>query len=489
MKRRLIVGERIMYANGAMPVNCVFAVTLEGRLQQERIEAAFARLLVKHPLLRAAIREDEPQRPYFEIAATAPKAAVEVLPRQGNEDWMQVAMAQWQQPFDYRQAPLMRVCWLKGETVSDLVIVLPHCICDGGTIVNLMRELLAGIAGQDQPAGSYLSFSFVSELVAQQQLPGKGALLKARLLSGVAGGVLSLLTRNKTVATGRQHYMVRWSVDRELSQQLISACKAAGTSVQAALGTAFLQAFGTVLGAQAKNKLICPVDIRKAVPGIKEDMMFAFAPVVELRGAGKAAGTSVQAALGTAFLQAFGTVLGAQAKNKLICPVDIRKAVPGIKEDMMFAFAPVVELRGAGKAAGAFWEEARRMKQELQQKVGKLKPNQLLVLTEYFHPAADKMLKHLRSTPGSHDVTLSNMGKINIPVAYNGFMLKRVYSPSTALPWKNPNTLVVTSFEGQFDFSFISEETFLPAERAAMIRDVFMTLLQNNVVPVALAHE
>lgn len=416
-----------MYANGAMPVNCVFAVTLEGRLQQERIEAAFARLLVKHPLLRAAIREDEPQRPYFEIAATAPKAVVEVLSRQGNEDWMQVAMAQWQQPFDYRQAPLMRVCWLKGETVSDLVIVLPHCICDGGTIVNLMRELLAGIAGQDQPAGSYPSFSFVSELVAQEQLPGKGALLKARLLSGVAGGVLSLLTRNKMVATGRQHYMVRWSVDRELSQQLISACKAAGTSVQAALGTAFLQAFGSVLGAQAKNKLICPVDIRKAVPGIKEDMMFAF--------------------------------------------------------------APVVELRGAVKAAGAFWEEARRMKQELQQKVGKLKPNHLLVLTEYFHPAADKMLKHLRSTPGSHDVTLSNMGKINIPVAYNGFMLKRVYSPSTALPWKNPNTLVVTSFEGQFDFSFISEATFLPAERAAMIRDVFMTLLQNNVVPVALAHE
>ncbi len=426
MKRRLIVGERIMYANGAMPVNCIFSVTIEGVLQLEQLETAFARLLAKHPLLRAVIREDRPQQPYFDIAATAAQAVVEVLPRHNDEDWVKVATDQWQQPFDYTRAPLMRVCWLQGAALSDLLIVLPHCICDGGTIVNLMRELLAFAADPGLHAEPYPSFTRISDLVAREQLPGKGALLKARLLSGLAGGVLTLLTRNKTMATGRQNYMVRWSADLELSQQLMSACK-----------------------------------IRN---------------------------TSVQAALGTAFLMAFGKVMGAGAKNKLICPVDIRKAVPGIKEDMMFAFAPVVELRGAARAGGAFWEEAHHMKQELQQKVNRLKPNHLLILTEYFHPAADKMLKHLRSTNGSHDVTLSNMGRINIPATYPGFRLKRVYSPSTALPWKNPNTLVVTSFDGQFDFSFISETDFLPEDKATLIRDAFMNLLQDHTLPVPVAH-
>lgn len=415
-----------MYANGAMPVNCVFAVTLEGVLELEQLETAFARLLAKHPLLRAVIREDRPQHPYFDIAATTAPAVVEVLPRHNDEDWIMVAKEQWQQPFDYTRAPLMRVCWLSGATLSDLLIVLPHCICDGGTIVNLMRELLAFTADPERHADPYPSFIKVSDLVAREALPGKGALLKAKLLSGLAGGVLSLLTRNKTVATGRQNYMVRWSADRELSRQLMSACKTGNTSVQAALGTAFLMAFGKIMGPDAKNKLICPVDIRKAVPGIKEDMMFAF--------------------------------------------------------------APVIELRGAARAGGEFWEAARRMKQELQQKVNKLKPNHLLVLTEYFHPAADKMLKHLRSTNGSHDVTLSNMGKINMPGSYPGFRLKRVYSPSTALPWKNPNTLVVSSFEEQFDFCFISEADFLPEDKATLIRDAFMTLLQEHTLSAAVAY-
>ncbi len=178
---------------------------------------------------------------------------------------------------------------------------------------------------------------------------------------------------------------------------------------------------------------------------------------------------------------AFGKVKGKAAKNKLICPVDIRKSVPGIKEDMMFAFAPVVELSGMGKEGAAFWSHARKMKEDLQQKIAKLKPNHMLVLTEYFHTAADKMVKHLRTTSGGHDVTLSNMGKIALPVQYGNFQLEHVYSPTTALPWKNPNTLVVTSFEGQLDFCFLSEEDFLAKDAAKAIKEEAMAILQHII--------
>lgn len=417
MKRRLIVGERIMYAKGEMPVNCVFSVSLNGTLTMDALESAFGRLQSKHPLLRAVIKKE--QEPYFEIQEKAAPAIVEVLPRSTGEDWVKVAEAEWKRPFDYNKAPLMRLLWLKGEEVSDLVIVLPHCICDGGTIVNLMRELLVYTDNPLLETVPYASFTRAGDLVSAGALPGKGALIKARLLSNIAYGVLALITRNKKEATGNDNYMVRWSVDKTWSKELMDACKAEGTTVQAVMGTAFLMAF---------NK-----------------------------------------------------VRGKDAKNKLICPVDIRKAVPGIKEDMMFAFAPVIELSGAGKTRGEFWGLARKMKEELQQKVAKLQPNHMLVLTEYFHPAADKMLKHLRTTNGSHDVTLSNMGKINIPVHYSNFKIQRVYSPSTALPWKNPNTLVVSSFEGQLDFSFISEAHFLPQDTACAIRDEAMAILKDAI--------
>lgn len=408
-----------MYANGEIPVNCTFSVTIKGAVKPEDLNSAFARLQAKHPLLRAVIKEEADNKPYFEIQKDTIPAVVEILHRNADDDWITVAEAEWQRPFDYNKAPLMRLLWLKGEELSDLVIVLPHCICDGGTIVNLMRELLAYTDNPGLEAVPYNSFTITNDLVAAEELPGKGALIKAKLLSNVARGVLSLLTRNKKEATGRNNYMVRWAVDKELSRSLMAACKTGQTTVQAVLGTAVLMAFGKVKGKDAKNKLICPVDIRKSVPGIKEDMMFAF--------------------------------------------------------------APVVELSGAGKEGGTFWNLARKMKEDLHQKIAKLKPNHMLVLTEYFHPAADKMVKHLRTTRGGHDVTLSNMGKINIPVQYSSFSLERVYSPSTALPWKNPNTLVVTSFEGQLDFCFLSEDDFLARDTARAIKDEVMAILQDII--------
>ncbi len=412
-----------MYANGSRTVNCVFSVTIAGELQQGRIDSAFAKLQAKHPLLRAVIKEDRKCAPYFDIRTDMVPAVVEVLPRNTEEDWIKVAQVEWHRPFNYNRAPLMRVLWLNGGAVSDLVIVLPHCVCDGGTIVNLMRELLSYTGDPSLEAIPYDTFSGTTDLITANEMPGKGAQIRARLLSHVARGVLSILIRNKQEATGMNYYMIRWSLDRNLSQQVINACKAGGTSVQAALGIAFLTAFGKVMGKDAKNKLICPVDIRKSVPGIKEDMMFAF--------------------------------------------------------------APVVELSGTYKEGTAYWEQARRMKADLQEKISRLRPAHLLVLTEYFHRAADKMLKHLRTVNGSHDITLSNMGKLELPDAYNGFKIKRVYSPSTALPWKNPNTLVVTSFGGQLDFSLISEESFLAREKAQAVREAFMDLLKEAVTVTA----
>ncbi len=408
-----------MYANGDRPVNCIFSVTLEGALSEEDLNRAFDRLQARHPLLRAVILQEGTRSPYFDIRDTPAPSRVEVLPRNTDEDWVRVAVAEWQRPFDYQSAPLMRVLWLKGDAVSDLVLVLPHCICDGGTIVNLMRELLAYAADPLLEAVPYASFDTTADLVAKSEMPGKGAVIRARVFAYAARGILSLLVRNKPVASGRQYYMVRWPMDREQSQQLMAACKAAQTTVQAALGVAFLTAFGKVMGQEAKNKLICPVNIRKSVPGIREDMMFAF--------------------------------------------------------------APVVELSGADRNDAAFWSRARRMKADLQQKIHKLNPNHLLVLTEYFHAAAGQMVKHLRTTKGGHDITLSNMGRLDIPAVYNGFNVKRVYAPSAALPWRNPNTLVVTSFDGQLDFSLISEEHFLSRDRAQAVRDAFMFQLQQAV--------
>ncbi len=66
-------------------------------------------------MLRAIIRNEAAKVPYFEIQAGAAPAVAEVLSRNTDEDWTAVMEAEWQRPFDYQKAPLMRLLWLKGK--------------------------------------------------------------------------------------------------------------------------------------------------------------------------------------------------------------------------------------------------------------------------------------------------------------------------------------------------------------------------------------
>jgi hypothetical protein len=90
------------------------------------------------------------------------------------------------------------------------------------------------------------------------------------------------------------------------------------------------------------------------------------------------------------------------------------------------------------------------------------------------------MIGFLKTTKGTHDVTLSNMGLLNIPKDYQLFSIETIYSPTVAFPWKNANTLVCSTFNGQLDFSFMSNESFLREFEAWQIKDRVMELIKEN---------
>jgi hypothetical protein len=68
MRRRLIIGERIMYVDAETPLNCVFAVKIRSTILLENLRVALTKIQQKHPLLRTRIKEDSAGVPwkYFE---------------------------------------------------------------------------------------------------------------------------------------------------------------------------------------------------------------------------------------------------------------------------------------------------------------------------------------------------------------------------------------------------------------------------------------
>ncbi|HKG05625.1 MAG TPA: condensation domain-containing protein [Pedobacter sp.] len=412
MRRRLILGERIMYVDAATAVNCVFTTKIKGSFTLERLRLALHKIQQKHPLLRASIREDAMGVPHFISSNGVDSIPIRIAERRSADDWKLESEKEWHKLFDGKNKPMARVVWLKDTAVSELLLVCPHCICDGTTLVTLMSELLMLIDKPEKEIGSYLPFISIEGLLLKSYSGRFGKLLKAEIFSVFARLFFLMKSRRRNLAQGKD-YMVHRRVSVENTAALAAACKAEGVTIHAALCIAFLEAFKNSFAGKAKGKLICPVDIRRFVPEIKPDHMFAFAPIVEL----------------------------------------------------------------SAEPVGGFWNKARKIKEDLKAKIVAMDVHDLLLMSEYFHSSARRMVSYLKSAPGSHDITLSNMGRLTVPENFDTFEVEAIYSPTVAFPWKNPNTVTIGTYKGEMDFCLSSNEGFLAPEKASDILDQVLGLL------------
>ncbi|WP_449438058.1 condensation domain-containing protein [Pedobacter steynii] len=179
MRRRLIMGERIMYVDSATPLNCVFAVTIRGNFSLERLRNALHKVQQKHPLLRASIKEDAAGVPYFVSSNKLSEIPIRIGERVSDEDWKVQSKLEWNKLFNGKSSPLARVVWLKDAEVSDLMLICPHCVCDGATFVALMSEILELLDNPEKELISYLPFNSMEGLLSQSFKVSKVKALKA----------------------------------------------------------------------------------------------------------------------------------------------------------------------------------------------------------------------------------------------------------------------------------------------------------------------
>lgn len=406
----MIVGERIMYIDSSTSLNCVFTVRIRGSLQPAKLNAALSKLQKKHPSLQSVIKNYGQGIPYLVLSPVLAEIPVRKVERLNDEHWMVESKAEWGKLFEEKDSPLARVVWLWSTEVSELMLVCPHCICDGRSMATLMGELLAVLDDPEKELLAYPPFKSVQALLSEKYSINKQ--IKMRLLSVLA--LWFFLTRSKgRKSVAGDNYMLHWKLDAKNTSAIVAACKRTGTTVHAVLCVAFLEAFRLVQGENARGRVVMPVDIRRFVPEIKDDMMFALAPTLE-----------------------------------------------------------VIADQDAGLD---FWAKVKKVKEELVSKIAGLNGREWLLMSEYF--SSYQIVRYLKESEGTHDVTLSNMGRLGIAEQYHSFELETIYSPSVAFPWKNPNTMVVSTFRGEMDFMFCSNEAFLKEEEAMVIRQRTIGLL------------
>nr|WP_294872048.1 condensation domain-containing protein [uncultured Pedobacter sp.] len=414
MKRKLLFAERMLHGNGEAPFNAVIPIKLKGSFEIEGLRYALRKLQEKHPFLNAFVMDDQKSRPWFVVSEKIElQIPLRIVTRTTDDDWKTESMNEWATLFDTRSGPLMRLVWIKGEEFSEFIMVIHHCLCDGGSAMAILAELLLLIDDGSVEIGKEDPILRIEDIIPVSVLNNKKKIIKAKLIGGVANLFLWLVPVKKKLIERKRDYMIHWKLDKELSERLIHKCKSEGVTVNTALCVAVLNAFKEVRKENFHNKISLPVDIRRFAPKIKRDNIFAF-----------------------------GLMLVVSADKDL-----------------------------------GFFADAKRMQEDIDKKTAKLDPYETIMMMEESHSSLNNFTNFLKYGKSSNDCMFSNLGRVDIPYLYKNFAVETIFSPSVIGPLGNTTTLVTSTYLGQMDFTFIASEGFIPYNEAQAIKEKMMVLL------------
>ncbi|WP_254063785.1 hypothetical protein [Granulicella sp. S190] len=101
----------------------------------------------KHPALRTLIREERDGLYYEEDCA--PEVPLRILPRIEEDDFRRESQFELTTVFPFDQ-PQLRAVLLQSERESDLLLVTSHRICDGMSMLTVVKEVLGALHNDEE---------------------------------------------------------------------------------------------------------------------------------------------------------------------------------------------------------------------------------------------------------------------------------------------------------------------------------------------------
>jgi len=260
MRRKLSALEHMIDGN------VVYFVRLEGAVDTARLRHALAEVQGKHPALRALIRTERDGLYYEEDCA--PPVPLRVALRVDDNQYRGECQRELTTAFPYDQPQLRAVC-LQTAQETDLLLTTSHRICDGMSMLTIVREVLR-LLHTDEALTPYTAIT-TKDMIGDYRPPRPW---KRKLKASFVNGLLGLIPESRRTPENNE-YSLEWCGDRAFSDGLKQRCKAEGVSIHSALVVALDRALSTVLGKKSPAWIESPMDARRGrLAALKSDMLF-----------------------------------------------------------------------------------------------------------------------------------------------------------------------------------------------------------------------
>jgi Condensation domain/Alcohol acetyltransferase len=417
MYRQLGIEEHLNWLYAQLkPIHFTLSANILGTLHLEKLQQALSQVQQRHPLLNAHIALDRAEVPWFIFIPDSVPIPIRLVARHTPQQWQQEVERELANPFDWQQAPLIRVVLLQGDDVADLIITCDHAIGDAMSVVFLLRDILQALESPDRQLPVLSPQPPCEQLVPQ---------FPKRLPSSFKPALAIAKTKPTLPENSRPRLCAR-SLSTVETSAVLSACKQAQTSVHAAICAAFLLAL-----AQQRTQ---PDDLNESAP------------------------------------------------LKCLSPIDLRRFLPGIKEDFGCYFTFTVTADQIDPNV-SLWELARSIKNQLNHKLDPEQifahlPNSQAFISTL--PSPEAVVTALEAT-NRYDLNVSNLGRLPIPHQYGDLQLAAVYGPSMTNHLGRELVVGVTTLGERMFFSLVYSESDYSSAQIDRLQLAAMQLLDRQM--------
>jgi hypothetical protein len=428
--RPLLLMERTMYRDGQTPFTSLFSIKLRGTLDECQLRSALRRLQSKHPLLRCVV-DDVWDRPRFILQDDPAPLPLRIVNRLSEGQWEAEVRREWITPFNGGTEALLRLIWLRGPDVHNLILSGHHSICDGQAGIALLQDLLHAYNDPECDLGSCDELGGLEDIVPAAILQDpkfhRHLRWKRRSFECILWWKTRHITRPAPIDT-ESMYFHRCVLSKGITQSITERSKTEQVTLLAPIALAFMQAFRDVRGTEAFKQVNTMVNARRFLDRIPPDGLFGLAPGIRMRV----------------------------------------KDLP----------AP------SNSGMNTFWKRSHAIKTDLDKDVAHLGRvfYQHLLSLEGLHHRYDSIVDFFEQAPAIRNLTFSNMGRLALGAECGDLRVEKVYSPLVMVSPTPANTVVLSSFGGEMDFAIISDEQSLPRAHAAAISHRAAEILKTCVV-------
>lgn len=267
--RRLTNFERYLLwsaENNLAAVACII-----GDVQEERLRKAIDSVGAVHPLMGAKVVIDRHHDVWFSTDQSQ-KATLRTVSRTSEEQWFEEVRSEYLVPFEPERGPMIRFVLVRSEELSELIAFSQHCICDGISLANLLRDILA----------SYSNCTDVRQAIRPPATTDY--IKKDSILFSTSADIAAIDHYNEqwknnphlfsqddfcniyaALARRVRHEIVLLQLEPEKTLNLVARCRENGATVTSALIAAFLAAYQEIIGQFPENRRLIqvPFDLRR----------------------------------------------------------------------------------------------------------------------------------------------------------------------------------------------------------------------------------